>query len=216
MQVGTATSKNVIDKRQVASHAVAWMIGIIVGLFGVHVTPSGEPDGDLVQLVSTALDRGQTYWSASVTNWHDAKVVLFTTLETTSCGPASQRSGPFYCPNDEHIYIDLAFLRAVHGDLARAYVIAHELGHHVQKLRHELVGPSVDIELSADCYAGEWMRQEQILGHLIGGDTDGAIAEAEAVGDDRLSPGSSPETWTHGSGAQRAESVRRGIAGGCP
>jgi predicted metalloprotease len=143
-------------------------------------------------------------------------VVLIDGNEPTACGMASPVTGPFYCPLSERIYVDLSFIRAIHGELARAYVIAHELGHHVQKLTGELGAgrAQADIELEADCYAGVWMRDEQTSGHLQPGDFDAALAEAAAVGDDRLSPSSPPETWTHGSSAQRAAALRAGFNGG--
>lgn len=224
MKVDEKTSENIIDRRPIATHGLAWTLGL---LFGAFFRPDGappstnDPDRDLVMLASTALDRGQTFWAAqfasSSRSWRDARVVLFTGATKTPCGRADATTGPFYCPPDTHIYLDLAFLRAIHGDLARAYVLAHELGHHVQALRGELDGrPSVEVELQADCYAGEWMRNEQALGDLGEGDVPGAIAEAEAVGDDRICPGCSTEQWTHGSSEQRAGSVMRGLGGGCP
>lgn len=216
MDQQSTVSKNIIDRRRVATHGVSGIVGILLGLiFGVARAPGG-PDGDLVQVTSTALDRGQTYWAAEIgPSWRDARVILIDHDTKTPCGTAGRSSGPFYCPADERIYLDLSFLRAIDGDLARAYVVAHELGHHVQKLRGELRAsrPSVDVELEADCYAGRWMRTEQVAQHLGPSDVPGAIAEAEAVGDDRICPGCSAEQWTHGSSSARAGALAQGIGG---
>ena len=155
------------------------------------------------------------FWASQVESWRDARVVLYTGKEPSPCGQADQTTGPFYCPPDEHVFLDLSFLATIHGDLARAYVVAHEIGHHVQKLRGEFNGrPSVDIELEADCYAGMWAADEQKRGMLDTDDVAGALAETAAVGDDRICPGCSPEQWTHGSSAMRTASFQRGLAGG--
>jgi len=214
----TNTSKNIIDKRSTATqHGISAVIGLLIGIFlGVKTAALPQPpDKDLVQITSTALDRGQTYWSHQVPGWRDAHVVLIDTETSTPCGPANKSTGPFYCPSDEHIYLDLSFLRTIKGDLARAYVVAHEIGHHVQKIRDELgaLHQSVDIELGADTYAGCWMRTESVANHVALSEIDAALAEAQAVGDDRLCPSCSPETWTHGSSAARAAAVSKGLRG---
>lgn len=219
MDIERTRSPNVIDHRKVASHGITFLIAMICGVLLGHGAPKqpAEPDDDLVAITSTALDRGDDFWHArDPQGWRSPHVVLIPEAgETTPCGRADEASGPFYCPPNERIYVDVRFLRAIRGDLARAYVTAHELGHHVQKLRHELDGrPSIDIELEADCYAGQWMADEQAHGHLAPGDIETALAEAAAVGDDRICPGCSSEQWSHGSSAQRVAAVQRGFAGG--
>jgi predicted metalloprotease len=221
---GAPPSKNVIDARARASLTRrGGIFAALLAAFGLGrvTTPSPDPDADLVTLTSAALDRAQDYWAPRVAAagvaWRDARVVLVDRPERTPCGTVDRTSGPFYCPADQRVYLDLTFLRAVDGQLARAYVIAHEIGHHVQRLVGDRPGAtSVDVELEADCYAGEWVRDEVERGRVSGGDVDDALAEAAAVGDDRICPSCSPETWTHGSSAERAAAFRRGITGdGC-
>ncbi len=208
---------NVIDRRKATTHGLAGLVGFLLGLVGRGLAPStGGPDDDLVQLVSTALDRGQEFWSqhSDAPRWRDAHVVLIDSPERSACGVMGPETGPSYCPPSERIYVDLSFLREIHGDLARAYVISHELGHHVQKVRSEYgARPSVDVELQADCYAGRWMRDELDRGHVSPGDVTDALAEAAAVGDDRICPTCSSEQWTHGTAAQRSAAVQRGLGG---
>lgn len=219
MKIGQTVSSDVIDRRKhMIAGALAGAVAACLAIFGVHLVVTGsasDPDRQLVFVVSTALDRGQDYWAQHVAGYRRAHVVLFDQSTATACGQGLAESGPFYCPADEHIYLDLSFLRAIHGTLARAYVIEHELGHHVQKVRAELAAdtPSVAIELEADCYAGELMRSEQRSGNLDAGDVPGALAEAAAVGDDRICPSCSPETWTHGSASQRVGAVDAGLDG---
>ena len=146
--------------------------------------------------------------------------------------------GPFYCPNDEKVYIDLAFYQDLKqrfhapGDFAQAYVIAHEVGHHVQKLRGIFdqvqrqgitkgeTGTSVRMELQADCYAGVWGHYAQDKNLLDPGDVDQALRAATAIGDDRLQKQSQgyavPETFTHGSSEERVRWFKRGMASGKP
>lgn len=217
MKLDDQASADVIDKR--SGHLVVGafaLLSMIAGLLGLTVRGPADPDADLVAVVSTALDRGQAWWSPQVPNYRHAKVVLYERSTPTACGLGETASGPFYCPGDERIYIDLSFLRAIRGELARAYVIAHELGHHVQKLRAEYGGTSIEVELGADCYAGEWIAREQADAQLDAGDVPAALAEAAAVGDDRLCPTCSPEQWTHGSAQQRVAAVTAGTSGlGC-
>lgn len=218
------TSANIIDKRKVASHGLLFAIGIILGrIFGVSPpvdrsqdVTAVDKDGDLVQVVSTALDRGQAFWSARIPDWRDAHVVLFSSSLETPCGLANKMTGPFYCPADEHIYIDLQFLRSIDGDLGQAYVIAHELGHHVQYLTGQLAinAKSAElkayfIELQADCYAGVWMQNEMANNHLETGDVEEAYMEAVQVGDT-----GAMDTWTHGDSEHRVAAVKRGLKTG--
>lgn len=210
-------SPNIIDHRGAATHGLTALIALIFGaFFGRSVAPAdSDPDFSLIQVVSTALDRGGDFWAARLKDWRPAHVVLVDHDENTACGLAGPTHGPFYCPGNERIYVDLNFLRSIKGELARAYVIAHELGHHVQALRHEIDGrQSIDVELQADCYGGMWMHEESTHGHLAPGDFEAAVTEAAAVGDDKLAPGSAPETWTHGSSAQRAAALEAGFKGG--
>jgi predicted metalloprotease len=140
--------------------------------------------------------------------------------------------GPFYCPNDEKLYIDLSFFRDLQtrfkapGDFAQAYVIAHEVGHHVQKLTGVLKGEtrsnaaSVRMELQADCYAGVWGHHAGLMKQLDAGDAAEALAAATAIGDDRLQKQSQgrvvPESFTHGSSEQRVRWFKRGMDSGRP
>lgn len=217
MDVQPEKSRFIIDRRHLVGASIGGFFVALIALLTTGHKPAPDPDADLVGIVSTALDRGQEFWKSQMPAgaYRPARVVIYTKSTESACGLALAGAGPFYCPGDELIYVDLSFLRAIRGDLARAYVIAHELGHHVQKLRGKLGGNSVTIELGADCYAGTWMRAEQLGHHLSGGDIPSALSEAAAVGDDRIRPGSSPETWTHGSAAQRVDAVARGIAGRC-
>ena len=154
----------------------------------------------------------------------------------TGCGTAPSSVGPFYCPNDQKVYLDLSFYDELRqrfgapGDFAEAYVIAHELGHHVQHLlgtdakvqRLQQAHPelanqlSVRLELQADCYAGVWAKSDQNV--LEPGDIDEALAAASSVGDDRLQRAArgtvNPDTFTHGSAAQRSAWFKRGYDSG--
>jgi predicted metalloprotease len=195
-----------------------------------------------VQLVSFVLDDAQQTWTKIFAEhgrqYRHAKLVLYRDLTYSGCGTAQQATGPFYCPADEKVYIDLSFWRDLKrlggdtGDFAQAYVIAHELGHHVQKLlgiegrmrRLSQASPdeenplSVDLELQADCFAGVWAHSTQQRNIIHADDIDGALKAAAAVGDDHLQRMSgravSPESWTHGSSAQRTSWFRKGLDGG--
>jgi hypothetical protein len=164
-----------------------------------------------------------------------APVVTFSGGTQTGCGPASAATGPFYCPADNKVYLDLSFFQELSrrfgapGDFAIAYVIAHELGHHVQTVlgiegnvrRQQQNDPGnanlylVRLELQADCFAGVWAHSTYQRGLLEEGDIDEGLAAAAAVGDDRLGA-RSPEQWTHGSAALRTEWFRKGFESGDP
>ena len=218
MKTTGTVSTAIIDRRKhVAAGAIGGVVAALLAVFGVRSFTTGsaaDPDRDLVYLVSAAIDRGQAYWDARIAGYRPAHVVLFEQSTATACGVGLTSSGPFWCSGDDRIYIDLAFLRSIRGDLARAIVLAHELGHHVQGERRELGATSVHVELQADCYAGAWVADEDARGNLGSGDVQLALDEIAAVGDDRLCPGCSPEDWQHGSSAQRVAAVQRGMSGG--
>ena len=193
------------------------------------------------QFVSFVFDDAQRTWSEIFTvnqqPYRKAKLVLFSGGTATGCGTSSSAVGPFYCPPDERVYIDLSFYDELArrfgapGDFAQAYVIAHEMGHHVQNLlgiekrTRRLGGPaegadsnSVKLELQADCFAGIWAKSTQRRDLLEQGDVEEGLSAASAVGDDRLQKQATgtvqPETWTHGSAAQRSQWFKRGFASG--
>jgi uncharacterized protein len=198
---------------------------------------AGHDDGRA--FVGFVLDDAQKTWArvfeANGRAYPRAHVVLYTGASNTGCGYGTAAVGPFYCPRDEKIYLDLSFFRELHdrfgapGDFAQAYVIAHEVGHHVQRqlgaLDHaggaHAVGAgrqSVRAELQADCYAGIWARAAERRDLLDPGDLDEALRAAASVGDDRIQKQATgevhPETWTHGSAAERARWFRRGYDAG--
>ncbi len=195
------------------------------------------------QLVSYVLDDVQQQWETLLpqqTNkpYRHAKLVLFRDLTRSGCGAAQSQTGPFYCPADEKVYIDLGFwdeLRRIGGstaDFAQAYVLAHELGHHVQnilgieqqmrQLQSRNPGAqnqlSVMLELQADCFAGVWAHTAAQRGIINQSDVNDGLSAAAAVGDDHLQKMSrgtvSPETFTHGSSAQRQSWFTRGLQSG--
>jgi predicted metalloprotease len=193
----------------------------------VQSTPQED---ELVHFVSYVFDDVQNTWTKDLRGYQPAKMVLFRRGVRTACGTASTAVGPFYCPNDQKVYIDLSFydeLRArfgAPGDFAQAYVIAHEVGHHVQNLTNNLGGGSrrandqIPVELQADCLAGAWAKDAEKRGLIEVGDIDEALNAASQIGDDTLQRKSQgqvqPETWTHGSAAQRSSSFKKGYQGG--
>ena len=207
---------------------------------GAHTRSPGEEE--LVDFVSFVLDDVQATWTRLLPQarrqYQDAKLVLFNGAVQSGCGFAESAMGPFYCPADRKVYIDLGFYQELKsrfgapGDFAQAYVIAHEVGHHVQNLlgisdqvqqrresHPEQSGPlSVRLELQADCLAGVWAHSTQQRQILEQGDVEEGIAAAAAVGDDRIQRQAgarvNPETWTHGSSAQRVAWFRQGFASG--
>jgi predicted metalloprotease len=170
--------------------------------------------------------------------YRHAKLVLFRDYTQSGCGGAQSATGPFYCPEDERVYIDLGFFDELNrrfgapGQFAQAYVLAHELGHHVQKLLgiegkvHQMqesnsrqANPlSVKLELQADCFAGVWAYSTQQRGLLEKGDVESALGAASAVGDDRLQKMASghvvPESFTHGTSQQRMHWFSTGLNNG--
>ena len=177
----------------------------------------------------------QAYWEKAVRGYKVVPTVFFTGHTQTGCGPASSQVGPFYCPADQRVYIDLGFFQELQtrfgakgGRFAEAYVLAHEYGHHVQNLLGTLrtgsggrgaESQSVRTELQADCFAGVWAAHAVDTGFLTKvtpADIASALDAAAAVGDDRVQPSSSPENWTHGSSAERQRWFTTGYQTGDP
>jgi len=223
-------------------------------LLGGGGAPAGVPAGQTapvnsspeenkeVQFVSFVLDDVQNTWAQIFAQngqqYRHAKLVLFRDAVQSGCGTAQTQMGPFYCPADEKVYIDLGFYKELKdrfgasGDFAEAYVIAHELGHHVQNLlgisgkvereqrsnSDEANAFSVRLELQADCLAGVWGHSTQQRNILEAGDVDEALNAASAVGDDRIQKQATgrvnPETWTHGSAQQRSHWFKTGFDSG--
>jgi hypothetical protein len=208
-----------------------------------HAVPDTSRDAKEnteVQFVSFVLDDVQKTWTRLLadtqTPYRHAKMVLYRDSTPSACGQAQSATGPFYCPGDEKVYLDLGFFDELKqrfgapGEFAQAYVIAHELGHHVQKIlgiesaarRLQQGGNanavSVKIELQADCFAGIWAKTTEQRSIVDQSDIKAALDAAAAVGDDRLQKMAnghvSPETFTHGSSAQRMSWFQRGLDGG--
>ena len=180
----------------------------------------------------------QTYWSSALRNYEPARTRFFEGVIGTGCGQASSASGPFYCPADRYVYIDLGFFDELEsrfgasgGPLAQAYVLAHEYGHHIQNLLGVLRRPdaqtlgeqggAVRVELQADCLAGVWVAnalRTGIVEELTREDIQDGLSAAAAVGDDRIQERMqgrvTPESWSHGSAEQRQHWFVRGIEGG--
>lgn len=208
-------------------------------------TPAGPPpaDDEAAQFVSVVLASTEDVWGARFreagSSYRPPRLVLFDDAVASACGTSSSAVGPFYCPGDQQVYLDLGFFRQLRGlgapgDFAQAYVIAHEVGHHVQNLlgmsdqvrraqsgrsRADANALSVALELQADCYAGvwgHWANQER--GFLEPGDVEEGLRAAAAIGDDTLQRRAGgrvqPESWTHGSSTQRREWLRRGLESG--
>ncbi|UPY35415.1 neutral zinc metallopeptidase [Sediminicoccus sp. KRV36] len=194
-------------------------------------TPPAEDAA--ARFVSRVLASTEDVWTAEFATqqrrYEAPRLVLFSGSAASGCGTAQSAMGPFYCPNDRRVYLDLAFFRdlaqrmGAPGDFAQAYVIAHEVGHHVQNLLGLLGGgrdnaASVRTELQADCLAGFWAhRADQMRRILEAGDIEEGLAAAAAVGDDRLQQQARghvvPESFTHGSSAQRIRALKTGLAG---
>lgn len=186
------------------------------------------------QFVSSVLKTTENAWNEILPRqagmkYREPKLVLFTNQVRSACGSASSATGPFYCPGDENLYLDFGFFRELKnefrapGDFAQAYVIAHEVGHHVQNLLGNIDSgrsneKSVRVELQADCYAGIWGNYVQQKGLLEVGDVEEAIRAAEAVGDDAIQKQTQgyvvPDSFTHGSSKQRMTWFMRGFKSG--
>ncbi|MBW3593388.1 MAG: zinc metallopeptidase [Actinobacteria bacterium] len=210
---------------------------------GADPLPSAE-EQELTEFVEFVVDDVQDSWARSFAEagmeYEVTKLVLFRGHVQSRCGAATSATGPFYCPADRRVYVDLAFFHELRtrfgapGDFAQAYVIAHEFGHHVQNIlgisddvrRAQQENPdeanelSVRLELQADCLAGVWGYTTYERRILETGDLEEGLRAAASVGDDRIqreSTGSiSPETWTHGSSEQRVEWFTRGFESGDP
>jgi uncharacterized protein len=208
--------------------------------------PSAPPTDEAGQFVRAVLGSTEDVWSALFKqmgrSYAEPRLILFSDGVQSACGMASSAVGPFYCPPDQQVYIDLSFFRELDqrfgapGDFAQAYVVAHEVGHHVQNVLgiaervdaarrrgSEADGSALSVrqELQADCFAGVWGHH--VAGSNTGirldpGDVEEGLAAAAAIGDDRLQRQSqgqvTPETWTHGSSDQRVRWLRRGLESG--
>lgn len=205
---------------------------------------STATDDTLAEFVGVVLADTEETWHSLLdggdTAYREPTLVLFSDQVRSACGMAGAAMGPFYCPADQRVYIDLSFYRELQdrfgapGDFAQAYVIAHEVGHHVQNLlgissavharqqradKAQANQLSVRLELQADCFAGIWANHaERLRGLLDAGDIDEALTAASAIGDDRLQQQSQgqvvPESFTHGSSAQRVRWFRSGYEQG--
>jgi predicted metalloprotease len=206
----------------------------------------GVPQDDAGLFVATIGQSANDVWASKLQGYTQPNIVLYTSGTGTQCGYGQAAMGPFYCPNDQTVYLDLSFwqqmtdqLGAAEGDFAKAYVIAHEIGHHVQTLTgasqrvqqaQQSLGQaegnrySVALELQADCYAGVWAANASAVSNgavaMESGDIEAGLKTAKAIGDDALQQRGggrvTPENFTHGSSAQRMEWLQRGYQSGDP
>ena len=226
----------------------------VLNLLGPAMTapapsPTGTPTGtaspeeeELVDFLSFILDDVQGVWSELLprhgTRYQDTRLVLFRDATPTACGFGQSATGPFYCPGDRQVYLDLSFFDQLRrrfgapGDFAQAYVIAHEIGHHIQTItgierqvraaqarnpraRNQI---QVMMELQADCLAGVWGNTTARRNMLQEGDVEEGLRAAASIGDDAIQEQTTgrvrPESFTHGSSAQRVEWLRRGLRTG--
>lgn len=207
--------------------------------------PANDPEQLQVEFMTFVLEDAQAVWRTILPQrmgvpYRDAKLVLYRDKTTSACGNADAAMGPFYCSGDERVFLDLSFFQVLHrnfgaaGDYAQAYVIAHELGHHVQAIlgttdkvarvmqrdKQRANEASVRLELQADCYAGVWGNTTARRELLQKGDVEEALNAAAVVGDDNLQKAAGqqikPETFTHGTSEQRVTWFRRGFESGDP
>lgn len=262
---GVSTSGGVIGKMGVGGIVAVMVVGLMLGkdpleMLGIisQLSESGQVagtttgtatkkpvDDEASRFIASILGETEDVWSklfeASDSQYRPTKLVLFTDRVVSACGGAHAAMGPFYCPSDEKVYLDLSFFREMRtrlgggGDFAEAYVIAHEIGHHIQTLtgisqkvdearrRGQRVdgdgGMLVRLELQADCYAGVWAHQaQQRHKWLEPGDIEEAMSTASAIGDDRLQKQSGgtvvPDAFTHGTAEQRMRWFRVGFETG--
>ncbi|MBO4271642.1 neutral zinc metallopeptidase [Microbispora triticiradicis] len=243
-----------------AAGIIALIVALIFGINPGNITGGGDeptgvqPSSDLSAQCKSGADADQSekcrvvgvvnsiqkYWGDQVEGYTNAKTTLFSGGVQTGCGSADSSVGPFYCPNDKHVYLDLSFFDELQsrfgakgGPFAQAYVIAHEYGHHVQDLLGTMnkVGQeqgaesgSVRLELQADCYAGVWAKNAVSTGFYASEFTDTDIKEAidaaAAVGDDHIQEQAqgrvNPDAFTHGTSAQRTKWFKNGYGSGDP
>ncbi|HEY8595815.1 MAG TPA: neutral zinc metallopeptidase [Devosiaceae bacterium] len=230
-----------IDPSQILSGDLS---GLRTGGTIARPAPSAGDD-ELAAFVSVVVKDTEDTWGAVFSQnsltYTPPKVVLFSGTTSAACGVASASTGPFYCPADRKVYIDLSFYDQLRrqfgapGDFAEAYVLAHEIGHHVQNLigvlpafnkaragmsKTEANAYSVRVELQADCYAGVWAHSANAEGLLEKGDLEEALNAASRIGDDTLQKQAQgyavPDSFTHGTSAQRVKWFRVGYANGNP
>lgn len=216
------------------------LLGLIPSESQSGLTSSDFEGADQYEVfASTVLGSTNDYWRSQFTKsgkeYTEPSLVLFRSATQSACGYASSDIGPHYCPADQTIYIDETFFtelqqrfHAQGGDVAEAYVIAHEVGHHVQNLqgnleqaqRSETQAAAISVELQADCYAGTWANSISNLGVFEPNEINEAIDAAAAVGDDRIQQSVNgqvtPETWTHGSSEDRVKWFTAGYQSGDP
>jgi uncharacterized protein len=222
------------------------MLGLLSQMDGGGVSTQAGPgiDDESRAFVESIVGETEDVWQAKMRGYQPPTLVLFSGAVASACGNASSAVGPFYCPLDQQIYLDLGFFRDMEarlggssGEFAQAYVIAHEVGHHIQNLSGTLgrvqqarqrgenvegaTGIAVRQELQADCYAGVWAHvAEQRHGWLEDGDLEQALKTASAIGDDRLQRRSQgtvvPDAFTHGTSEQRVRWFRTGFEHGDP
>lgn len=187
-----------------------------------QVNPADDEQKNFISVVlADTEDVWNDIFKANGIRYREPKLVLFSNMIDSACGRASSAVGPFYCPGDQQLYLDLGFFKQLskqlgaEGDFAQAYVVAHEVGHHVQ---HQLGfnKPSVNLELQADCLAGVWANQTQRAKNVLEeGDAREALNAASAVGDDTLQKAAGrevvPDSFTHGSSAQRLTAFKTGF-----
>ena len=264
--IGGRQSSNVDDRRGVSAGGIAaggGIIGVIVLVLNLllgggggtddgsipiqlpgqtqQMTPEEKAaDDERANFVRVVLGYTEDVWNQLITQYQEPTLVLFRGAVQSACGTASSASGPFYCPGDHQVYIDLSFYQELGqrfgapGDFAMAYVIAHEVGHHIQKLsgtsdkmarlRQQVSGEeynkySVMLELQADFLAGVWAHHAQRMMNILeAGDIDEALNAANAIGDDRLQKESQgyvvPESFTHGTSKQRIYWFKKGFETG--
>jgi uncharacterized protein len=203
-------------------------------------TPAGPPGADPAgefarRILADTEDTWTAIFERSGQQYSKPVLVLFSDAVDSACGQAGSATGPFYCPGDQRVYLDLSFFRELDrrfgapGDFAQAYVIAHEIGHHVQNLTGNLArggglsrsranAQSVRQELQADCLAGVWGHAAARRNRLEPGDAEEGLTAAAAIGDDRLQQESQgrvvPDSFTHGSSADRVAALKRGLQSG--
>ena len=220
-------------------------LNFITGNTNNQIESSGSYKGtakenELAAFSATILANTEDIWNQIIPNYREPKLVIFTGSVNSACGSASSSTGPFYCPGDEKLYIDLSFFQEMErklnapGDFAQAYVIAHEVGHHIQNITgmnrkvQAMRGKvsqtvynrySVMLELQADFYAGVWAHHSQRINKMMeSGDLEEALNAAHAIGDDRLQKNSTgrvvPDSFTHGTSAQRMRWFKKGFTTG--